>query len=150
MWQGVQILSLAYVPAGQVVMHSFFKGLRLPLEHFVQVMSTVEDLLAEESSEHSAQFSMPPSDALLHEAHLFPLSASFFGNAAGPHCDTSTHVPVEPLSAFKYVLPPIVLHLLHLLLPASVQIAQFSSSHPIQESVVAAVSEFLKYPSAQA
>ena len=60
-------------------MHSFFKGLRLSLEHFVQVTRGVADLLTEASSEHSPQFSMPPLLLSLQARHFFLLSALSLG-----------------------------------------------------------------------
>ena len=126
-WQGVQTLVLSYVPAGQLSRQASLRGLNLSLEHFVQVMSTVLPSAVERSSEHSPQLVMPPSDTVSHAAHLFPVLSSALGKNPDPHPDAATHVPVEPLSTFKYVLVPVVLHLLHLLLPVAAQAAQFSS-----------------------
>ena len=126
MWQGLQILLLAYVPAGQFAMHSFFKGLRLPLEHFVQVTRGVVDLLAEGSSEHSLQFSIPPSDALLHEAHLFPALSSALGKNPDPHPDASTQ-EVESLVVLRY-LP--ASHFVHVTLSLYVQAAHPATPAP--------------------
>ena len=122
-WQGVHTLSLAYVPAGQFAMHSFFKGLRLSLEHFVQVTRGVVDLLAEGSSEHSAQFSMPPLLASLHGTHLFPALSSALGKSPDPHPDASTQ-EVESPAVLRY-LP--VSHFVHMTL----LLAYVQTAHPV-------------------
>ena len=99
-WHGLQTLLLSYVPAGQLAMHSFFKGLRLFLEHFVQVMRAVEDLLAEGSSEHSAQSVMPPLALSLQGRHFFLPPALSLGKYPALQVAAVTQLAGDP--SFKY------------------------------------------------
>ena len=81
-WQGVHTLlglPVSYVPAGQAVKQASLRGLRLFVEHFVQVIRVFPALLAGVSSEHSAQLSMPPFAAVLQRMHFFLFSTLSLG-----------------------------------------------------------------------
>ena len=138
--------------------------------HFVQVTRGVEDPLAEGSSEHLPQLSMPPFAAVPQETQTFlsPLELSVVGKCvpSSLHVDSSRQdvVGVSPVTAFRYRS---VVHSVHVaaLVPGAdnwsglVHLAQFLiptcflsvstvtpvvSLHKIQESEVSALAGFLK------
>ena len=124
--------------------------------HFAQVIRIAPALLAEGSSEHSPQFSMPPSATVLHAAHPFPVLSSALGKNPDPHSDASTQ-EVESLVVLRYLSAS---HFVHVtLLLAYVQAAYpatpapagvrpvFAVAHDWQVFFCVLLSVCSKYPS---